>query len=111
MSELKQITRADWIAALRSGEYQQGHASMRVEWNNSYCCLGVACAVAGIDLSKFRATDLQRSTFSFLTTEQRNQLEQMIGITDQETYFKLSSMNDSGQYTFADIADYIEKLP
>ena len=30
-----------WIAALRSGEYTQGHGALSV--NNKFCCLGVAC--------------------------------------------------------------------
>ncbi len=30
----------DWIAALRSGQYQQGQGKLR-SWDNTYCCLGV----------------------------------------------------------------------
>jgi hypothetical protein len=33
--------KAKWIAALRSGEYQQGRLALRI--NNAYCCLGVLC--------------------------------------------------------------------
>lgn len=31
----------EWVAALRSGEYEQGEGSLRT--GNKYCCLGVAC--------------------------------------------------------------------
>lgn len=34
--------KAKWIAALRSGEYEQGRSSLRPS-SNSYCCLGVLC--------------------------------------------------------------------
>lgn len=34
-----------WIAALRSGEYKQGHRVLKS--SAGYCCLGVACVVAG----------------------------------------------------------------
>ena len=43
----------DWIAALRSGEYRQGHGQLRyqpgIEYGEeqyAYCCLGVAADVA-----------------------------------------------------------------
>ncbi len=32
---------AAWVAALRSGEYQQGHEQLRD--NDQFCCLGVLC--------------------------------------------------------------------
>jgi len=47
-----------WLAALRSGEYQQGRGTlvhMRYKDNTAtvgtpeYCCLGVACRIEGID--------------------------------------------------------------
>lgn len=36
-ADIKQL----WIAALRSGEYQQAHGQLRD--GDSYCCLGVLC--------------------------------------------------------------------
>lgn len=36
-----QEARATWIAALRSGNYNQ--CAYKLHCNNSYCCLGVAC--------------------------------------------------------------------
>lgn len=35
-----------WVDALRSGQYVQGHGALRPE-EGLYCCLGVACEVAG----------------------------------------------------------------
>ena len=37
-----------WVAALRSGEYQQGSLCLYDLSTNSYCCLGVAGALCGI---------------------------------------------------------------
>ena len=34
-----------WLAALRSGEYKQGQGLLYNPDNESYCCLGVLCAV------------------------------------------------------------------
>ena len=42
-----------WVAALRSGEYQQGFSALHRPEDNTFCCLGVACDVArknGLDL-------------------------------------------------------------
>lgn len=36
--------KAQWTAALRSGEYQQGNGSLSK--NGKYCCLGVLCDLA-----------------------------------------------------------------
>lgn len=41
---MKADLKAKWIAALRSGEYQQGHGVLRS--GDHYCCLGVLCEVA-----------------------------------------------------------------
>lgn len=38
--------KAKWVAALRSGEYKQGHEHLRVD--DSYCCLGVLCDLYAI---------------------------------------------------------------
>lgn len=37
----------NWIKELRSGNYQQGTGFLRS--NNRYCCLGVGCAMLGIE--------------------------------------------------------------
>jgi hypothetical protein len=40
--------KAKWLAALRSGEYKQGHKQLATAENNetTYCCLGVLCDLA-----------------------------------------------------------------
>lgn len=39
--------KARWLAALRSGEYIQGHQRLRD--GDGYCCLGVLCEIAVAD--------------------------------------------------------------
>lgn len=43
--EMDPVIRARWVAALRSGEYPQGHGALRVGDGN-FCCLGVLCELA-----------------------------------------------------------------
>ena len=38
---MKQKIKALWVAALRSGDYEQGIGQLRNE--NKFCCLGVLC--------------------------------------------------------------------
>jgi hypothetical protein len=45
--------KAQWVAALRSGEYAQGREVLHSTEYDSYCCLGVLCDVAvksGLDI-------------------------------------------------------------
>ena len=39
--------RRQWVAALRSGRFQQGKGSLRPT-ADTYCCLGVACEISGL---------------------------------------------------------------
>ena len=41
---MNQEIKEKWVAALRSGKYTQGHASLCKD--NKYCCLGVLCELA-----------------------------------------------------------------
>ena len=42
---MKPEIQAEWVAALRSGEYKQGTGVLRSE-ANEFCCLGVLCDLA-----------------------------------------------------------------
>jgi hypothetical protein len=98
-----------WTTALRSGEYQQGYKVLKD--GSKFCCLGVACDILDIEHTK-------RLDINFYGIEQRSGLlpkkaSDLLGITDDgETgnidFPTLHSMNDSGTYTFAQIADYID---
>jgi hypothetical protein len=39
-----------WIDALKSGKYKQTHAALR--FDDGFCCLGVACDLAGPEIGK-----------------------------------------------------------
>lgn len=38
--------KAEWLAALRSGEFKQAQGVLQVRDTNAYCCLGVLCRIA-----------------------------------------------------------------
>lgn len=58
-----------WVAALRSGNYTQGHSSLR-DKDDAFCCLGVACDL--FDSSRWRKNIVCRRVFegtqSYLNT-------------------------------------------
>ena len=94
--------KAKWVAALRSGKYQQGINVLRN--GDKFCCLGVACDLIDPDAWE---RDNGYGTGDEMAWQELNTDGMdlpFIGISDAET---LSNMNDSG-YTFEEIADYIE---
>lgn len=104
MAELKTITRAEWIAALRGGEYKQGKESLKK--GRAFCCLGVACDLAGIDWRKLTANSRKVAEFDLVDA---STLNRMLGVNDSDTRH-LATMNDNGR-TFSEIADHIEAMP
>lgn len=104
------------VAALRSGEYKQ--AKNRLKTADGYCCLGVACILAGCVFTEedgdFITEDNNgavppqrvRDAFGFFNSNgsRRDPRELTIG---GRHYSCLTEANDGGA-TFAEIADYIE---
>ena len=83
--------KARWIAALRSGEYTQGRCALNPA-PGYYCCLGVLCMVLGRP--------------ELLTTYYEH-LRKASGLGVGETNGCVE-LNDVGQLSFNQIADYIE---
>jgi hypothetical protein len=107
--------RKELVEALRSGKYEQTH-SVLYEGNNSYCCLGVACEISGLDEFKIINSNNEHYYFdkSGLLPEK---VMDYYGFKDREgmfclynSYYRLTSLNDTG-FTFDQIADIIEYEP
>jgi hypothetical protein len=102
---MDQTLKDEWTAALRSGNYKQGAGALKNK-NDEYCCLGVLCDISGegewVPVMKQCAyRDKQEdnithpgTTWSGLSLVQMNQL----------IYF-----NDDKEWTFQQIADWIEE--
>lgn len=93
-----------WLAALRSGDYIQATHQLKSP-ENGYCCLGVLCDVhdptlwidvEGVDPKYIRETDVLPA-----------QLAANYEI-DESLQRELIFMNDDKEYTFEQIADWIE---
>jgi hypothetical protein len=110
-----------WLAALRSGRYEQGKGFLQK--GNQYCCLGVACDIFAdrFDISKIKDGDI--TLYNHSRQRLPPQLIAALGLRDAIGMFSgpiqygdcvlqaLAGMNDSGKFTFAEIADFIEQHP
>lgn len=96
-----------WITALRNGEYKQGKDRLK-DIFGGYCCLGVACAMQGIDDFKDNQWIGGRSAWS-LTIPEINSIPELLKGTPAQSDFvgDVSKMNDDG-IPFHEIADWIE---
>jgi hypothetical protein len=103
MEKLPEDFKQKWVAALRSGEFQQAKECLYDIHTNSYCCLGVACRVAGYsgELPAHDAGEWIANDAVFIPKAIR-------GNDSNEVVEILSKMNDSG-VRFTEIADYIEQ--
>jgi hypothetical protein len=84
-----------WIEALRSGEFKKGKGSLvqvDSEGNKKYCCLGVACALAGLEEAKVKVIDEDKQRIFALgfktngdveTSFLPKQVQQWLGITEK----------------------------
>lgn len=96
--------KAKWVAALRSGNYEQGRNTLRSA-DNRYCCLGVLLCVKG----SFRPAQLFMSGEGDLAVYQY--MDGLLGKSDadqRQHRHRLAEMNDHQDKTFGQIADYIE---
>lgn len=108
--------KAQWLQALRSGEYQQGKGFLR-RIDNSYCCLGVLCDLA-VKAEIIRTPLLKASGAMYgygdggsaagLPDVVRDWagLKSRLPVAGQR---ELHDLNDRAGFSFAQIADLIEE--
>ena len=83
-----------WVRALRGKKYKQGKRYLKHK--GKYCCLGVLCDVAGVDIKETDNELIQdRNTYSLFLLPEGTQNE-------------LAEQNDDGR-KFKDIAGFINK--
>ena len=103
---MKKDVALQWIAALRSGKYEQGTGYLESS-DGQFCCLGVLCAIA--------PNANNRERIRGLTLEDQHSVFKWAGLKDPQgqVYVDdnprlLTDLNDSGT-DFKTIADIIEK--
>jgi len=106
--DMKTITRADWTAALRSGDYKQGRGQLRdmKPGYEAFCCLGVACAIAELPLPPGKDSWATNTPNGLLPEP----LDGMLQLHPRAQWY-LSQQNDNQRLTFEEVADLIDRLP
>lgn len=131
---MDEVVKTKWVAALRSGEYQQGRGYLNRtdDEGTKYCCLGVLCEIAraeGLELDVHFADDGHSGTtyYDGYSTVLPDAVEEWAGLTvsNPEVVYdytlrkrSLAELNDGRQdsgvvtrepYDFNQIADVIER--
>jgi len=116
--EQQKANRDKWIAALRSGEFEQAKEVLFTEpdtdGKQSYCCLGVACVLA---IREGREEGFPAyETAGDWDQELPDSIRKWLGLSSRSGFLldevegqeHLIGLNDHAGYTFAQIADVIE---
>ncbi len=99
--------RDKWVAALRSGEYQQTTGELCS--GDRYCCLGVLLAVSDIDDEMMEGHNTLDSRSQFRELRDECRLGSTSPVHGQTLQSKLIDLNDDERLPFPDIADWIEQ--
>lgn len=117
MEKMNQEVKQKWVAALRSGEYKQGAGYLKNS-KGEYCCLGVLCDVAKKEGQKVVEKYLP-SLHTYTFDESKAFLPMSVAdwaqLSTEAPYVlvgggmdRLDHLNDSGDFSFDQIADLIE---
>ena len=98
-----------WVQALRSGEYHQGHG--RLKNADEYCCLGVLC-----DIQKDLKFDIEDRVVGGISNNRpwahaidAEFFEELTGFTRQD-HDIFASLNDDSHFTFEQLANVIDAM-
>jgi hypothetical protein len=101
-----------WLAALRSGEYEQGQNRLKYRDHDGvvrHCCLGVLCDVAD---PRYWEEETHFGRFSYKGHYAFTPPEDIyisVGL-DSKYVTALTDLNDSYFETFEEIADFVERF-
>ena len=103
-----------WIAALRSGEFNQTRERLADMRRTEHCCLGVLCELAikdDVEMEVFASVDA-RTYFDGDDALLPERVAEWAGMSSRDGalpgFFTLADLNDDGR-SFEDIADVIEE--
>ncbi len=104
-----------WVEALRSGKFNQGNGkllSVTSETKEYYCCLGVACIVAGVPKELVRENNyiLEDIVIKYPMLKGINYVSTNSAILSAMNDGFKGTFNPKGEkHTFIEIADFIDK--
>lgn len=100
-----------WVEALRSGKYNQGRGCLYSSWDDSFCCLGVACHISGAGKKSIDSCGTIRKGVGIKNISKipnMLKLSAKLSQIDNPVVDRLINLNDKGK-SFKWIASYIER--
>lgn len=94
-----------WLSALRGGAYQQGKRYLRI--GSQHCCLGVLCEAMGQSGSLAMYSDQAIYEYGGMMSYPRPSILIKSGLSNEDMGI-LSEANDRHEWTFQEIADWVE---
>ena len=106
-----------WLQALESGEYEQTQDELCQ--GGKYCCLGVATHVFNPDHPALKSNGWQNPKLEITSKTAPPDVREALKLRDEHGTFleeleyweSLVAMNDSSEFTFKDIAEFIRNNP
>jgi hypothetical protein len=99
MTKLDPDVKAKWVAALRSGNYEQGYHLLK--YDNRYCCLGVFCEIMRVPVSDtIEGAVLFDNEKSVLPLSVQHEY----GFSESEVYINLTQENVQRLNEYIDVA-------
>jgi len=112
----RSITIDEWVKALRSGEYKQGEETLYED--GKYCCLGVACVLAGYEKKDIADYSFPNEVDGVRTTCEDS--KRLFGMKLNYSLETLSEINDGSslghgeisyrKHSFKEIADVLTSM-
>jgi len=111
-----------WVAALKSGKYEQSR--LRLKTSEGYCCLGVLCDISGLGKWEVDERGIDKIVYKYVKENDTAETALLSStVTDWAGMINhagqlpievigvkyLFQLNDSGKMNFNQIADIIEK--
>lgn len=97
-----------WVAALRSGKYDQATGTLKI--GNQYCCLGVLCDLATKE-NICKESSVPSAIYTYYDNEKQMLPKSVIQWANlgREAQIELIELNDTEEWSFTRIADWIEE--
>lgn len=94
-----------WIAALKSGDYNQGQSQL-IKYKRAFCCLGVGMMCLGMHDRIETGAIIYRQIEHIGVPP--DEFYDYLGISRDRFQDALVDLNDSQGYSFSEIADYLK---
>ncbi len=107
ITQAQHAKRQEWLAALRSGKYQQTEGILHSAETGGFCCLGVACDISGI--GKWNEDSNFVGELFIAYSLPPDEIRTLFGLWADGLVSEAVDKNDEQRKSFPEIADWLEE--